>query len=146
MAGIMVPCITFLAQNYHLLLSTRFATIYAAITGKGFCEAAHEVSDILKRNLQTSIAVWAFPKMVLHGTVFCIGLVWAALIFIVVSLIAEFTSASTSSNVAPIAACCALVLAVILSLFVSMFIDIIEAIYLCYILDVDMNIVTSAEV
>ena len=57
-------------------ISPRFATIYAAITGLGFCKAAHEVTDLLQRNFLSSYAVWWMPPFVLNSLVFTASLAW----------------------------------------------------------------------
>lgn len=53
-----------------------FATIFAAITGLGFCEAGKEVTSILKRNFLSSYAVWWMPAFVLNSIALTAALGW----------------------------------------------------------------------
>ncbi|KAK3288905.1 hypothetical protein CYMTET_3638 [Cymbomonas tetramitiformis] len=126
---------------------SKFATIFAAITGSSFCESAQEVMTLLKRNFISSYAVWWLPKFVLNCVACCLALLWGAAVFAGFYLEESARHVSKASSEALLlAVICGLIVLVILSFFITLLIDIIEVIYLCYIMDLDRQTVTKEEV
>lgn len=145
----LVACVLECVYQFIEFIS-KFATIMAAITGMSFCDSAHEVTDLLKRNFLSSYAVWWMPGFVLNSLIFSASLAWASLAGLTYYVEASATHDGLEQNrggeAALVAGMALVVVAVVLSFFGTIIIDIVSAVYVCYAMDKDRNCVTRPEV
>ncbi|KAL3151941.1 hypothetical protein ABBQ32_001067 [Trebouxia sp. C0010 RCD-2024] len=124
---------------------TKFATVRMAITGEAFLEAARRATDLLARNFLKAYGVWWFPPMVLNCAAFLLSLAWGLLIF-TLSWLRWQSGTNGTQEAAILGALCFVMALVVLLFFSSVLLNIVDAVFMCYALDLDTQSVTKAEV
>ena len=126
-------------------LVTKFATVRLSITGEDFIEASKGVSDLLSRNFLNTFGVWWFPPMILQLASIILSGVWASLIWISSSN-AWADKHQGAQYAAALAIISFLLSWAVVSFFASLIDNVVEAIYICFALDRDMQSVTRFEI
>ncbi|DBA76839.1 TPA: hypothetical protein ACH3X2_008854 [Trebouxia sp. C0005] len=124
---------------------TKFATVRMAITGEAFLEAARRATDLLARNFLKAYGVWWFPPMVLNCAAVLLSLAWGLLIF-TLSWLRWQPSANGTMEAAILGVLCFVMALVVLAFFSSVLLNIVDAVFMCYALDLDTQSVTKSEV
>lgn len=124
---------------------TKFATVRLAITGEGFMVASKNVVDLLHRNFLDAFGVWWLPPLILQMTCLVLSGLWSVLIY--------GASASAWNHVhqgQQYAACLAIISFVIswlvVSFFASLLLNVIDAVFICFAMDRDMQSCSRVEV
>eukprot|EP01024_Parvocaulis_polyphysoides_P028953 TRINITY_DN2610_c0_g2_i1.p1 TRINITY_DN2610_c0_g2~~TRINITY_DN2610_c0_g2_i1.p1 ORF type:complete len:538 (+),score=39.64 TRINITY_DN2610_c0_g2_i1:130-1614(+) len=127
---------------------TKFATIYMAITGDGFCKAARGVVVILKNNLLSAIGIWWIPDYIMHSAVVIASLVWGILAYVLyyqyaLHDISGGDHKEQARRVGVLAFCEALI---ILLFFVKILLNIVDTLYVTMAIDKDKSRVKRSDV
>ena len=77
MAALMC-CVNLLWQCFAEIIGfiSKFAIVYAAISGDAFCDSARKGTTILQNNMLSTFAVWWLPPMILRTTAFIVSVVF----------------------------------------------------------------------
>uniref|UniRef100_A0A6U1HQ90 Choline transporter-like protein n=1 Tax=Tetraselmis chuii TaxID=63592 RepID=A0A6U1HQ90_9CHLO len=134
------------AWIFQVLLSwmslfTKFSTIRMAITGDSFFDSAKGVMDLLKRNGRDAFTVWWFPAFVLRMFAIISAFFYGA----VVSLLALAAGANCMQIMA-LAFVSGATCAVSLSFVASIMLNIVDSVFICWVMDCDRKQVTRVEV
>ena len=129
---------------------SKFATIQCAITGAAFCDAARSVSRLLADNFLSAYGVWWLPGTILGAASFVLSAAYGALVGL--SSYATWTSAPRGEH--PAAGTNAVVLGVIafvlalviLQFCVSVLLNVVDAVFVCYAMDLDRQLSSKPEV
>ena len=125
---------------------SKFATLQAAMSGEAFCDAAATVTDLLSRNFLTAYGTYAFPSMILQGAAFVLALglgVATWLLSFATYSGAGLDNAGLYSGL--VGALSGAVAFVVLSFFVMIMLNVVDAVFLCYAVDRDRNMVNHVE-
>jgi hypothetical protein len=125
---------------------SKFATLQAAMTGAAFCDAAASVSDLLSRNFLAAYGTYAFPGMILQGTAFILAGGFGVTTWLL-SYATFVVSATSNAGLYAIlvGVLSGLVAFVVLMFFVMIMLNVVDAVFLCYAMDKDSNMVHHAE-
>lgn len=121
---------------------TRFSTNFAAITGDGFCSAAHATSELLRRNWLSTLIVEVLVQYLLTGMALSLALLHFGVVFASMyyfTAMEPFWSLMTA-NV------CFLIALLGLGLLYQAMAAVIDTVYICYAMDKDGSVVSKAEV
>jgi len=152
-ARLIMSCVSALLEAM-----TRFATVRIAITGERFMDAARGVVDLLSRNMLNSYGVWRFPPMIVSMTAFAISACWSGLLTLIFyaygDSVVSKTAAADHALASSALTICMIVLAIVSFLLVficvtfvgSILIAVVDAVYVCYAMDVDRSVNTRPTV
>ena len=125
---------------------TRFATIQCAISGDDLCTAGREVTRLLNDNFLSAVRVWWLPEMVLGLAAFFLALAYSTVATFVFGLTTSlerlgvdgygqvvFLSAFASSWI-------------VLSFFSNILLSCVDAVFICYAIDKDRNMLTKPDI
>eukprot|EP00798_Chlamydomonas_sp_ICE-L_P013169 gene13169-30655_t len=119
-----------------------------AITGEEFFEAGHKVVDLLMRNFLDAYGVWWLPPMILQSCAFVVSASTALVMYGASYSVWSHTPAITQAPqyaallaVISFAACWA-----VLSFFCSLLLNIVDAVFVCYAMDLDNQSCTMVDV
>ena len=85
--AVLTCCVNLLWQCFAEIIGfiSKFAIVYAAISGDAFCDSARKVTTILQNNYLSTFAVWWLPSMILRTTAFIVTVVFGV-VFDILSL------------------------------------------------------------
>ena len=125
---------------------SKFAVLQASMTGEAFCDAAASATDILSRNFLMAYGTYAFPSMILQGAALVLALGCGVLTWTLAwAQFAATNVVNASMYAAIVGALCGVVAFVALTFFVMIALNVVDAVFLCYALDKDRNMVNHAE-
>jgi hypothetical protein len=145
--NVFIYCFFVLCNYFFTLIElvTKFATVRLAITGETFLEASKGVTDLLSRNFLNTFGVWWFPPMILHMASIVLSSIWASIIWM--SSSHAWADRHQGAMYAGALAFVAFLLSwAVVSFFASLIINVVEAVYICFALDRDLQAVTRYEV
>lgn len=126
---------------------TKFATIYMSATGSAFFGAASDITNILKRHLLSTVAVWWIPNLVVS--------VWTLLMTVLYGVaVAFFVLRSSVYQLADDRLKLILYIAIgvqiylvlqIVGFFMSTIVNVVDALYIGFALDKDQGETRSSE-
>ena len=148
LVGCLADCLAALVQQL-----TKFTTIHAAIKGGGFCDSAFATASLLARNLLSSYTVFWLPGMVLTMAAAMMAAVagCAAYLLSLLSFRALMGPTPTAVHAATLYAAAVgvggfVVSALVLSLLAKLLLNVVDAVYICYALDLDAALVSQPQV
>jgi hypothetical protein len=145
MAALMC-CVNLLWQCFAEIIGfiSKFAIVYAAISGDAFCDSARKVTTILQNNMLSTFAVWWLPPMILRTTAFIVSVVFGVVFGL--SSSNYFDDESRSVEVVFLGVFCFLISLTILNFCLTVLLDVVDAVYLCYAVDKDLQMLTKPEI
>jgi hypothetical protein len=145
MAALMC-CVNLLWQCFAEIIGfiSKFALVYAAISGDAFCDSARKVTTILQNNMLSTFAVWWLPPMILRTTAFIVSIVFGVVFGI--SSSNYFDDESRGVEVIFLGVFCFLISLTILNFCLTVLLDVVDAVYLCYAVDKDLQMLTKPEI
>lgn len=123
---------------------SKFAIVYAAISGASFCDSAKKASKILSDNALSTYAVWYLPSMILRTSSFVVSLVFAVVFGISSARYFDDESRTTESVLLGIFAF--VIAMTILNFCLTVLLDVVDSVYLCFGIDKDLQMLTKPEI
>jgi len=124
-----------------LSLFTKFSTIRMAITGESFFDSAKGVIDLLKRNGRNAFTVWWFPAFVLRMFAYFVALFYG----FTISMLA-LAGGVDSAHMYVLGFVVTYTCAVCLSFVSSVMLNIVDSVFICWVMDCDRKQVTRVAV
>eukprot|EP00798_Chlamydomonas_sp_ICE-L_P010067 gene10067-7963_t len=126
---------------------TKFTTIRMALGGESYLRAGRSVVEILSRNSLDAYAVWWMPAVVLTLAAvlasFCVAFTMGFLSYYSATSLVEFGPMISAVFIGVIAFAISMM---VFPFFSSLLLDIIDAVFICYAMDKDLNLCTHREV
>ena len=117
---------------------SKFATIRMAITGDGFCDAANDVSALLKRHFMSSYGVWWLPGCIVSAAVAFVAAAYGT--FVGAARRVGSAAKDGTEDDAVLFGIVAGVLAwIVLRFCARVLLDVVDATYVCYASDLDAS-------
>jgi len=144
--AVLTCCVNLLWQCFAEIIGfiSKFAIVYAAISGDAFCDSARKVTTILQNNYLSTFAVWWLPSMILRTTAFIVSVVFGVVFGILSSNYFDDESRGVESFV--LGLFCFLISLTILNFCLTVLLDVVDAVYLCYGIDKDLQMLTKPEI
>ncbi|CAG9465204.1 unnamed protein product [Pedinophyceae sp. YPF-701] len=124
---------------------TKYATVYAAISGDAFLQAGRDIIDLLKRNVLDAFTVWWVPGFVLQMTSLVAAAVWGVAVGLLAAV--RWRGEDGGGAAAIILGVAAGVVAlVVLSFLAGLLLNVVDAVFVCFAIDRDAQVVTQSDV
>mmetsp|Transcript_34592 Transcript_34592/g.62302 ORF Transcript_34592/g.62302 Transcript_34592/m.62302 type:complete len:797 (-) Transcript_34592:515-2905(-) len=124
---------------------TKFATIYAAITGDSWATSGRRVVRLLYRNGLDAYGVWWLPPLILHSLAVSLSAVWGVVVWTVCRHSKAFQIQDPRAAIV-MGSISFLASWVVLSFFGNLLLDISDTLFVCFGMDRESRTVSRVEI